>query len=151
VANPRTLAKIAARIKERAAHCIEFEVNDPRSSFVTITRVEPAKDLSVARIFYSVLGNESDKRRTAHMLESASGFIQRKVGRVLQLRRVPRLIWVYDDSIEHAAELDRKIQDAMTRDRMIHEQGHAEGDPAKKDEWQEEYDDFCEEEEEEET
>jgi ribosome-binding factor A len=144
--NQRTLAKLAARIQERAAHCLEFEISDPRAAFITITKVELAHDLSSGKIFYSVLGPRSAKSRAEHMLQSAAGFIQRKVARVLDVRRMPRLSWIYDDSIERAAELDQSIRRALARDETIHAQGHAEeseDEPA----WENEYEEFAEEDE----
>ena len=123
MANPRTIARLEARIHERAAHCLEFELNDPRSSFITITKVELAKDLTSGKIHYSVLGDDADRSKAAHMLQSAAGFIQRQVGRVLQLRRVPHLRWVYDDSIQRSAEVDEAIKTALERDKRIAEHG----------------------------
>jgi ribosome-binding factor A len=147
LANARTIARLEARILERAAYCLEFEVKDPRVTFVTITRVELAKDLSVARVFYSVLGSSADKSRAAHMLKSASGFVQRKVGRVLKLRRVPRLMWIFDESIERAANLDRLIKTALDRDRKIQVQGTAPEEVAGED-WEAEYEGYVDDDEE---
>jgi ribosome-binding factor A len=126
VVDSRTIARLEARIKERVAHAVEFELSDPRSAFVTITRVELNRDLSHGRIFYSVLGSEADKSRVAHMLEDAAGFVQRKVGKVLNTRRVPRLDWQYDDSIEKMAEMDRLIRQALDKDRSINPVAHGE-------------------------
>ena len=125
MANPRTIARLEARILERAAYCLEFELADPRSTFITVTRVELSTDLAHGKIFYSVLGDASDKSKAAHMLDSAAGFIQRQVARVLEVRRMPHLRWVYDDSLEQAADLDQAIRGALERDRQIHERGTA--------------------------
>lgn len=125
MANPRTKARIEARIRERAAHCVEFELNDPRASFITITRTEVSNDLSSAKIFYSVYGSDGDKSRARHMLEDASGFIRSQVGRVLRTRRIPRLTWIYDDSIEYAAEMQKKIAEALRHDREVNPAAHA--------------------------
>jgi ribosome-binding factor A len=124
--NPRSKARIEARIQERAAYCIAFELADPRASFITITRVEVTDDLLTARIFYSVLGTRGDRSRAEHMLESATGFIKKQVGRVLRTRRIPDLRWIYDDSAERAAELQHKIQEALEKDRAINPTAHAE-------------------------
>ena len=126
MANPRSKAKIEARILERVAYCVEFELNDPRSSFITITKVEVSNDLSSAKILYSVLGGESERSRVAHMLERASGFIRGQVGRVLKTRSIPKLRWYYDDSIEYAAEVEEKIAEALRKDRKINPEAHAE-------------------------
>jgi ribosome-binding factor A len=119
MANPRTIARLQERIKERAAYCLQFEVNDPRASFITITRVQLSSDYSFAKIFYSVLGGEADKSKSEHMLKSAGGFIQRQVARVLETRRVPRLQWIFDGSTEQAADMNRLIEEARARDRAI--------------------------------
>ncbi|MEY2745463.1 MAG: ribosome-binding factor RbfA [Planctomycetota bacterium] len=119
MANERTMARLCARIQERAAHCLQFELNDPRASFITITRVEITSDLSLATLHWSVLGDEAERTKAAHLLEHANGFIQRQVGSVLSMRRIPRLRWQHDDSLEQAASLDALIKQARQRDRAI--------------------------------
>jgi ribosome-binding factor A len=136
VANPRTIARLESRILERAAYCVEFELRDPRAGQITLTRVKLTSDLASGKIFYSVLGTEADKSKAAHMLASAAGFIQRKVARVLEMRRVPHLTWVFDDSIEEAARVDSAIRAALERDRRIQAEGAApepEGDEGEDD------------------
>jgi ribosome-binding factor A len=124
MANPRTIARLQARIHERAAYCLQFEISDPRAGFITITHVELSTDLSVGKIHYSVLGTEQEKNKAAHMLVSASGYIQRQIARVLEMRRIPRLVWIYDDSVEKAADLDLLIREARERDRAINPHAH---------------------------
>ncbi len=126
MSKPRVNARIEARIQERAAYCVEFELKDPRAAFITVTRVEVSDDLSSARIFYSVYGTEADRTRVAHMLEDAGGFIRKQVGRVLRTRRVPHMRWVYDDSIEYSANMERTISEALQRDRQVNPQAHPE-------------------------
>ena len=123
--NPRSKARIEARIHERAAHCVAFELADPRASFITLTRVEASDDLSSAKIYYSVYGTEADKNRVARMLVDASGFVRKQVGRVLNTRFIPALKWIYDDSIELDARMDQTIREALERDRAIHPEAHA--------------------------
>lgn len=123
MANPRTIARLEARILERAAHALEFEVSDPRTGFVTLTRCKLAKDLSSARIYYSVLGDEGDRANTARMLESAAGYLQRLIARSLDLRRAPHIQWTFDESIAQAARMDESIARALDRDKRIAESG----------------------------
>lgn len=146
MANPRTRARIEARIKERVAHCVEFELSDPRAAFVTITKVEVSTDLATARIYYSVFGTEGERSRVAHMLESATGFVRTRVAKVLRVRRVPRVLWVYDDTIEFQAKMDATIQGALDRDRNINPDAHpglqVTEEDAEADEVDREYEDF---------
>ena len=153
--HPRSKARIEARILERVAHCVTFELNDPRATFITVTRVEASDDLATAKVFYSVYGTEGEKTRTARMLEDASGFVRKQVARVLNTRRVPALRWIYDDSIERTAQMQQTIQDALERDRAINPSAHAEVPPAapeeKPDEIEREYLDFLQAQEDEEA
>lgn len=119
MANPRTKARIEARILERAAVVLQTEVSDPRAGFITVTGVEMSSDLTSGKIFYSVLGSESDRNKVAHMLEDASGYLQRMIAPALRLRRTPHLRWVYDDSLEYAQSMDLKIREALERDAAI--------------------------------
>lgn len=119
MANPRTIARLEARIQERAAYCLQFEVNDPRASFITITRVKLSSDLTSGKVYYSVLGDASDKSKAQHMLDHAAGFIQRQVSRVLEMRRMPHLTFRYDDSAEHAMDIAKLIHEARERDMTI--------------------------------
>lgn len=119
MANARTVARIESRIKQRAAELLQFEISDPRASFITVTRVELKPDLLSGRIFYSVLGSEGERSKARHMLDHAAGFLQRQIAPVLDLRRMPRLTWEYDESIERAANLDQLIREARERDAAI--------------------------------
>lgn len=125
MANERTMARLCARIQERAAYCLQFELNDPRATFITITRVEISEDLSIATLHWSVLGDEAERTKAAHLLEHANGFIQRQVGSILHMRRTPKLRWMHDDSLQKAADLDALIKEARERDRAINPHGAA--------------------------
>jgi len=131
MANSRTRARIEARIRERVAHCIEFELNDPRATFITVTRAEVSSDLSTTKVYYTVLGTEGDRNRTRRMLDDATGFIRKQLGRVLRTRRIPRLTWAYDDSIEYQENMEAAIQRALARDREVNPDAHpeSEGEP----------------------
>ncbi len=117
MASERTVARLQSQIQRRAAHCLQFELSDPRASFITITRVELSPDITSGKIFWSTL--DDDRKKAEHLLEHAAGFIQRQVAGVLRTRTMPRLRWVYDDTIAEAARLDTLIAEARERDRRI--------------------------------
>lgn len=125
MANPRTQARIEARILERAATVLQTEVSDPRAGFITVTRVEMSSDLTSGKIYYSVLGTEGDRSKVERMLDDASGYLQRMIAPALQLRRTPHLRWYYDESLEYAQTMDQKIREALERDRSISGQADA--------------------------
>lgn len=129
MANPRTIARIEAAIQRRAAHCLQHELADPRAQFITIVRVELNSDLSVAKLHYSVLGGDGDRSKAAHMLDHASGFIRKQVGRVLETKTIPELRFVPDTTVSDAQRMDDMISQALKRDRAIRD-GSASTDAA---------------------
>lgn len=128
MANPRIVARVAGRIQERVAYCLQFEMRDPRASFVTVTRVELSSDLKHAKVFYSTLETGGARSRVQHMLDDATGFVRSKIARVLDTREVPGLRWIHDESLERAAELDLLIRQARERDEAIRGPSNAEDD-----------------------
>lgn len=129
MANPRTLARVAARIQQRVAYCLQFELNDPRASFVTVTKVELSTDMRHAKLYWSTLEEGGRRQRTQDMLEHASGYVRRQLGRVLETRVVPELRWVFDESIERAANMERLIREARRRDEEIRGRTVPDGEP----------------------
>lgn len=106
---------------ERVGHQLQMEISkliltrlkDPRLGFVTITHVGVAPDLKSAAVFYSSLGDKTAREKTQIALDHAVGFLQKEIGATLQLRYVPRLKFLYDDSIDRGLEIEqvlRKIQ-----------------------------------------
>lgn len=93
-------SRLAEKIRERVANCVLFELQDPRISFITVTRVRLARDMSRCRVFYSVLGTPAERNKTARALKDAAGFVQREVAKILRTRVTPHLEFAYDDAIE---------------------------------------------------
>lgn len=97
-------------MKKEISAIIQMEIKDPRTQFVTVTKVQISRDLQHARIFYSVLGDETKFRRAQEGLESAQGFIRRLVGQRIKLRYTPEIVFVFDESIAYSAHLDQTIE-----------------------------------------
>lgn len=81
------------------------EVKDPRIGFVSIIRVDVARDLGMARVYVSVLGDESQVESSLQGLRSASAFLRGEAGRRLGLRRAPQLEFFRDRSIDQTAHM----------------------------------------------
>lgn len=86
-------------------------LNDPRIGFVTITGVEVTPDLHLARVFYTVIGDETARRSCAAGLKSATPFIRQQLGRQLQMRYTPDLLFQYDTSIDYGSRIDSLLRD----------------------------------------
>ena len=93
---------------------IRFETKDPGLAEVSLTAVELSKDLSVAKVFFSLLHPDDDPKPALEGLERASGFLRSRLGHELTVRHVPELRFVHDDSVAHGAEISRLISNATT-------------------------------------
>ena len=97
--------------KEIASMLLHGDIKDPRIGFITITRVKMSVDLRRARVFFSMIGTDEEKRRSCEGLNSASGFIRRALARRLKLKHIPSIIFEFDDSIEYSSYIDKLMRD----------------------------------------
>ncbi len=95
---------------------VRFESKDPRLNGVSLTAIELARDLGVARVYFSQMDPAEDPAAAQTGLERAAGFLRSKLGSSLKIRRVPELRFVHDDSIAHGAEISQLIDQANARD-----------------------------------
>jgi ribosome-binding factor A len=108
--------RMAEAIREVVATAILFEVADPRVQSVTVLRVEVSGDLRQAKVFVSIMGTESERRRALEGLNHATGFLQARVAARLQTRFTPVLSFKLDDSVRKSVELGRLIDEAVASD-----------------------------------
>jgi ribosome-binding factor A len=109
--------RMAEAIREVVATAILFEVADPRVQSVTVLRVELSGDLRQAKVYVSIMGTESERRRALAGLTHAAGFIQARVANRLQTRFTPVLSFRLDDSVKKSVEIGRLIDEAVASDR----------------------------------
>lgn len=121
---PRRIARLESLIRQRAAEVIDRDLADPRRGLITVTRAELDKEVTVCKIFWSVLGTDADRRTSARFLESARGYVQREVGKVLSTRTIPRLTFHFDERIEGSARIDQILHE------LRGERGETEEGPA---------------------
>ena len=103
------MRRVNEAVREVLSATITTELKDPRVGFVTVTAVETSPDLRHARVFVSVLGNPGERRRTLKALDSAHGFLQRRVGGELRMKNTPQLQFVYDDTPERGMRISELL------------------------------------------
>ncbi len=102
--------RVANAIRREISNIIHDELKDPRMGFTTITKVEITPDLRYAKIYYSVLGNEKEKKSTKIALKNATGFMKGLIGDRLKLRCTPELAFVVDKTIEYHDKINRILE-----------------------------------------
>lgn len=103
--------RVAEEIRKEIALMLSEEVHDPRIGFITITKVSVSKDLRIAKVYFSMIGSEEDKKKTNEGLYHARGYLRREIGRRLKLRYFPELIFKFDDSLEYASRIEQIIKE----------------------------------------
>ena len=103
--------KVAEAIKKEVSLIIHDELKDPRLGFVTITAVEITQDLKYAKIFFSVLGKEEDRKKTKMALDSALGFIRRLLAQRIRLMFVPEIAFKEDKSSEYSVRMQEVLDE----------------------------------------
>src|SRR5262249_55510113 len=109
-------AKVGEMIKRDLAEILQREMRDPRLALVSVTDVDVARDFTVAKVFISVIGTPQEKADALKALQGAAGFLRGQLGRMLDLRSVPTLVFRYDTGIERGVrmfELLREEEQAL--------------------------------------
>ena len=98
----RRVERVAALIRREVSQLLINGIRDERVhlGMVTITEVEVSGDLQHCKIFVSIYGEENDKQIVMSGLSAASSFLRGELGRRLQLRRAPEIIFYLDRGIE---------------------------------------------------
>jgi len=110
----KRLEKVALR---RTSEIVMHELADPRLTFVTITRVELASDLSHGTIFWSTLGEGGQRSKVEHALRDAAPLVQSEIAKAFRTRRTPHVVFKFDKSIEGASRVSG-ILDALKKERV---------------------------------
>ena len=104
--------KVAHLMRREVADILETRLRDPRlGKTVTVTDVEVTHDLSFARIYVTVLGNEAERKSSLEALAHAAGYVRREIGQRLELREVPEIKFLYDDSLDKGG----RVEDLLRR------------------------------------
>ncbi len=104
--------RLGAQILRSLSDLLRLETKDPALSSVSLTAVDLTRDLSVAKIYFSLLHPDDDPQPALDGLQRASGFLRVKLGSMLKVRHVPELRFSHDDSAAHSDEISRLIDRA---------------------------------------
>ena len=113
---------------ERVNHTIQRELgvlieglNDPRlSKVISVTAVEVNRDLSVAKVYVSVLGTDMDRSDAIDGLRSAAIRLRMEVSKRIVIRTMPKLSFFSDDTLQTGADIDQLIDRVIAQDSRRH-------------------------------
>jgi len=104
--------RVQEALRQEISLIVHNEIKDPRIGFLTITKVELTRDLRYAKVYFSVLGEERERKNALHGLNSAKGYIKGLVADKLKLRFTPELDFRFDNTLEETSRI-RKLIDKV--------------------------------------
>lgn len=108
----RRQEKMSVEIKRMLSAIIKDHVKDPRIDLtsVSITRVDVPQDISHARVYISIMGDEEKQNDTMQILKKAKGYIRSELAHGLQIRHAPELEFRLDKSIEQGIKISSLLE-----------------------------------------
>ncbi|HUE88411.1 MAG TPA: 30S ribosome-binding factor RbfA [Vicinamibacterales bacterium] len=91
--------RVAEQIREEVSQILATEVADPGVGLVTVTRVKVTSDLSLARVYWTIMGDAAQRKETTKALARAAGFVRRLLSQRITLRRSPEVTFQFDQSV----------------------------------------------------
>jgi ribosome-binding factor A len=107
--NSSRATRVADQIRMEVAEILARKTKDPRIQFVTVTGVKMTGDLKIARIYVTALDQPHFDQVTGPGLKSAVGFIRTELGRRLNLRYTPELVFYRDTSAEYGNRIEKLL------------------------------------------
>lgn len=102
--------RIASNFVKEISYILATEIRDDDIKFVTVTDCKVTNDLSFAKVYVTVL-EENKKDSTLKALNDAKKFIRRVLADRVEVRHIPELEFVYDESIEYGKKIENIIED----------------------------------------
>jgi ribosome-binding factor A len=109
--------RVGAELQRVISELLQLETKDPRLKEARISEVEVSGDLGVATVYFGLLRPEDDSEPAIKAFASASGFIRRRIGQEIRLRRVPELRFIHDASARQGLEISQLIDAAARPER----------------------------------
>jgi len=109
------MRRINGALREVLSERITGDLKDPRIGFVTVTAVETSPDLTHARVFVSVLGDEDERAGSLEGLRSSAGHLQAGLAGAVRMKRTPQLEFVHDESIDRGMRIAELLDDGSDR------------------------------------
>lgn len=102
--------RIADQIKDQVSQLLSFEVKDPAVGLLTVTHVKMTSDMGMAHVYYTLVGDDNERRKTARALDRATAFVRRRLAEDMNMRRAPEVRFHYDDDLERQERVETLLR-----------------------------------------
>ncbi len=104
------MESVGRELQKEISRILREDIDDPLIGFVTITDVEMSPDLKHAKVYFSVLGDEEEKRETGKGIRRAGKFIRGLIAERMDLRYTPTLRFELDETAEKAQRIEKLLR-----------------------------------------
>jgi ribosome-binding factor A len=118
----RRQRRVAELVHRELSLLLLHEVRDPRLADVTVTALEVTPDLLIARVYFTVLGDQDEQQAALQALEHARGFLRTELAARVELRFVPDLEFRPDESLAYAQRIEELLDEIRETDLSEDEQ-----------------------------
>ena len=111
--------KIADLLKKEVSLILSHEVKDPRLQNMNITAVKVTDDISIAYVYYTIIGKPIKKNESKvenNVLIKLSGMLRSKISKLIEIRRVPKIIFKFDESIEYSENIEKLLKNIKSNE-----------------------------------
>ena len=114
--------RISHFLHEELARLLQSTVRDPRVQEVNLTGVEVTRDLSHAKVFFTLMNDVSvdERAEVAAVLSKVSGFLRSELAKASTMRTVPRISFRFDESVGRGRDMETLLREARTADEKLH-------------------------------
>ena len=105
--------KVSDLLKKEISLIITNEIKDPRLQNINITAVKVTDDIGIATVFYSIIGesiHKSDSKIDDKILKKFSGMIRSNLAKKIKIRRIPKILFRFDESIEYSENIEKLLR-----------------------------------------
>ena len=103
--------RVAEQIREEASQILATELADPGIGLVTVTRVKVTPDLSLARIYWTIMGDLAQRKLTTKALTRAAAYVRHLLSTRMTLRRSPEVVFIFDQSVAAQDRVEQILQE----------------------------------------
>lgn len=103
--------RIAEQIREEVSQILSTEIADPGVGLVTVTRVKVTADLSLARVYWTAMGDAVERKKTAKALARATAYVRHLLSTRMTLRRSPEVQFLFDQSVAAQDRVEQILQE----------------------------------------
>lgn len=103
------VVRLASTMRKELAILLSTKAHEANLSSVTITEVKITNDLSFATVYYTTPSYLKDKASTS--LEKAKGYLRSELAKSLKARKMPELIFKYDEALEYGNHINEILND----------------------------------------